>query len=42
LMWREITLFTLDVERNHSSHLMYRGVSLHIWCEEESLFKFDV
>jgi hypothetical protein len=49
-IWRKITLFTFDVERSHSSllmwshfsHLEWRGVTLHIRCEEESLFTFHL
>jgi hypothetical protein len=30
----------LDVKRNHPSHLMLSGVTLHISCGEESLFTY--
>jgi hypothetical protein len=30
------------VRRSLSSHLMWRGATLHIWCGKESLFTFDV
>jgi hypothetical protein len=54
-MWRGFTfgeelLFSFGVERSHSSHFMWRGVTLqirrgvtlHICCGEESLFTLHV